>query len=257
MRLSYKSLTCLLIEVYRGRMWQRAPRIFLLFLPFFLPVLMTTAAVAEVRVACVGDSITYGLKLTDRRRDSYPSQLGRLLGSGYTVRNYGYSGATMLKSGDKPYWNTSEYTQSTNWKPNLVVIMLGTNDAKPKNWRYKSNFEGNYKEMIGHYGKLSSSPKVYISLPPHIYNDTLRNDNLENQVLPLIVKVGMETGTPVIDVNASTRNHPEWFPDGIHPNAQGSSVIANVVYNSRWFPLSMLLDRTRRTHFRAASILAS
>lgn len=48
-----------------------------------------------------GDSITWGWGLSDRSHQSYPAVLQTLLGSEYTVKNYGTSGCTMLKQGDK------------------------------------------------------------------------------------------------------------------------------------------------------------
>ena len=54
-----------------------------------------------VRVACVGDSITYGAGVAGRETNSYSTVLGRMLGSKFEVRNFGRSGATLLKQGAK------------------------------------------------------------------------------------------------------------------------------------------------------------
>lgn len=70
-----------------------------------------------VRIACVGDSITYGAGLSDRAHDSYPADLGRWLGPGWDVRNYGVSGATSLKKGDLPYCNQEAHTEALAFKP--------------------------------------------------------------------------------------------------------------------------------------------
>ncbi len=56
-----------------------------------------------VKVACVGNSITYGSGLKDRQKDSYPMVLGRMLGEGYVVGNFGLGGRTLLRKGDRPY----------------------------------------------------------------------------------------------------------------------------------------------------------
>lgn len=84
-----------------------------------------------VKVACVGDSITEGLCSTEGQ--SYPTQLQEILGSDFEVKNFGVSGRTLLKKGDYPYWNESAYTESKNFLPDVVIIMLGTNDTKPQN----------------------------------------------------------------------------------------------------------------------------
>ena len=94
----------------------------------------------KIRLACVGDSITYGSGLSEREVNSYPAVLQKLLGEGYDVKNFGVSGATLLKSGDKPYWKQSEFKSATAFNPNIVVIKLGTNDTKPQNWSHKEEF---------------------------------------------------------------------------------------------------------------------
>src|SRR5713101_5026937 len=67
---------------------------------------------APVRIACVGNSITYGSGIDDRDRFSYPAQLGRLLTGIAEVRNFGVGGRTLLKHGDYPYWNMRAFTDA-------------------------------------------------------------------------------------------------------------------------------------------------
>ena len=86
------------------------------------------------RIACVGDSITFGATMKDRAQNCSPAVLGRLLGKEYTVRNYGVNGATLLKKGDRPYWKLKAFKDATAFGPNIVIIKLGTNDTKPQNW---------------------------------------------------------------------------------------------------------------------------
>ena len=79
----------------------------LLLITIFLLAVVAVAPAADqekIRVACVGDSITFGSGIQDRNTNSYPAQLGRLLGEKWETRNFGVSGATLLKNGDKPYW---------------------------------------------------------------------------------------------------------------------------------------------------------
>jgi hypothetical protein len=89
-----------------------------------------------IRVACVGDSITFGAGIKDRKNDNYPVVLGRSLGEMFEVRNFGVSGATLLKAGDFSYWKTPAFKAATNFDPHVVVIKLGTNDTKPQNWKH-------------------------------------------------------------------------------------------------------------------------
>src|SRR5688572_16369635 len=106
----------------------------------------------QTRVACVGDSITAG-DGTSGPTKTYPAVLQQLLGAGFALQNDGYSGATMLKAGDIPYWTTSKYTAATTWSSagGDVVIQLGTNDSKPTNWAKKASFKTDCEAMIDHY----------------------------------------------------------------------------------------------------------
>src|SRR4051812_1868247 len=59
---------------------------------------------APIRVACVGDSITFGYGIKDRDHNSYPAQLGVMLGNKWEVRNFGVNGVTALRKGTRPYF---------------------------------------------------------------------------------------------------------------------------------------------------------
>jgi MYXO-CTERM domain-containing protein len=179
---------------------------------------------AATNVACVGDSITYGYGLN--ANESYPSNLQGRLGAGYVVKNFGQNGATMLKKGDNPYWKLAIFTQSDMFAPNIVVIMLGTNDSKPGNWVYESEFEGDYAEMIKHYRDLGA--KVYVAIPPPAVNNPAFWQ--VDKVIPHIRKVAADTAAPTIDVNAAFVGKPQLFADDVHPNAAGAKVLADTVF---------------------------
>ena len=140
--------------------------IFQLFL-FFISFKLTAQIPREhpdndhpTKVACIGTSITYGATIVNMPRDSYPAQLGRLLGTQWKVRNFGVNGRTMLKKGNLPYWNTPVFEQAMEFLPDVIIIELGTNDSKPQNWKYKSEFYDDYKDMINGLLALKSSPKI-------------------------------------------------------------------------------------------------
>ena len=190
------------------------------------------SARAQIKVACVGDSITAGYGLTNPWADSYPSQLATLLGSGYTVGNFGLSGATVLKRSDYTYWNTSQYRASLKFKPNHVVIMLGTNDSKSWNWN-AAKFNADYKALIAQYQGLTSRPTVYICLAPPVYTpnpfgNTFDPAFVQNVLVPAIRTVATEAGVALIDNNTPLMN-PAYFSDGVHPTPQGAGIIADTV----------------------------
>ena len=127
------------------------------------------AAVHEViRVACVGDSITFGSQSVANTRN-YPTALQEKLGAGYLVKNFGVSGATMRNTADKPYTKQPEYAASKAFLPDIVIIMLGTNDGKSHNWSIGGT-EAAYTEdavaLIEAYRSLESKPEIYFMTSP-------------------------------------------------------------------------------------------
>lgn len=198
-----------------------------------------------VRIACVGDSITYGAGIDDRERSSYPSVLGQMLGSDFTVRNFGVSGATLLKKGDKPYWLEPEFSKIADFRPNIVIIKLGTNDTKPQNAERIHEFGLDLEAMIEHFNRLPSHPRVWLCLPVPVYESRwgINEQCLSDYVIPAILKVADKKDLPVIDLHTALSNRPELFPDKIHPNAAGASLMAKTIHDAMLIKQS---DRPRR-----------
>lgn len=192
---------------------------------------------SSVRIACIGDSITFGMGIKDRKNNSYPAQLARMLGEGYEVNNYGVSASTLLKKGDKPYWNLPEFKAVQEYKPNIVIIKLGTNDTKPKNWKHKADFKADYVEMVKTFQALESKPDVWISYPVPVFpkeNGKWKwgiNDNtVKEGVIPIIDNVAKETGAKIINLYEPLTGKAELLPDKVHPNANGAKVIAETIF---------------------------
>src|SRR4051794_38047211 len=155
-----------------------------------------------VRVACVGDSITYGAVIADREHNAYPAQLAKLLGDRYEVRNFGVSGATLLKNGDKPYWKERAFEQAKDFQPDLVVIKLGTNDSKPQNWKHKDEFLADAKDLIAQFSGGPSHPKVFVCRPVPAYpgNWGIRDEVIRDEVIPRLDEAAKATQAEVIDL---------------------------------------------------------
>ena len=133
-----------------------------------------------VRVACIGNSITFGAGIRNRSRDSYPSVLARMLGDSYWVKNFGVSARTMLNKGDHPYMNEPAYKNALAFNPNIVVIKLGTNDSKSFNWKYKADFMKDAQTMINAFKGLPSQPKIYLCYPSKAY---LTGDGINDDII--------------------------------------------------------------------------
>lgn len=190
-----------------------------------------------IKVACVGNSVTFGAGIKDRATNSYPAQLQKLLGNNYEVANFGYSGATLLKNGHKPYWTKKEFKQSQDFNPNIVIIHLGLNDQGNNNWpKHKEEFIADYLEMIDAYKNLPSKPKVIIcKMTPtfsghHWFEEGMRENFQEIQSkIETIAKIA---NVDVINLHEPLYRFPEYFPDNLHPTKAGATLIAQKVYGS-------------------------
>ena len=187
-----------------------------------------------IRVACVGDSITYGAKIQNREKNSYPVQLGALLGERWDVRNFGVTGATLLKKGDMPYWKEPAFYRAQKFEPHVVIIMLGTNDTKPQNWKRARAFVDDYVEMIRTFAELESRPRIWICYPVPAYPGRLgiRDSIINPEVLAKIDQIAAKTGSPIIDLYKALSGKPQLFPDKIHPNAAGAREMAETIYTA-------------------------
>lgn len=191
----------------------------------------------QTRVACVGDSITYGCFVPGQPWNSYPRRLGRMLGSGYCVANFGYTNRTAIKNGDRPYTAERLYRKSLDFQPDILLLMLGTNDTKAVNWDREA-FARDLGEMIESYKALESRPQIFLMLPPPVFPFgkkvlwDIRGEVLENALIPICRRIGAEKAVPVIDAHAPFAGRKELFADGCHPNAGGAKLLAETVYNA-------------------------
>ena len=183
----------------------------------------------KIRVACVGDNVTFGFGLKKRDERSYPAQLQELLGDNYDVRNFGAAGATLLLRGDLPYNTLQEFRDATEFQPNYVLIMLGTNDSKPQNWQYKHEFAADTKKLVDHFLAQPVKPRVMLCTPLPVYKDWdgITQKVIKDEMIPLLLQAAQKNKTPVVDMHDVMSDIPFLFPDGIHPNDSGATLMAH------------------------------
>ena len=203
-------------------------------LSFLLAVAMPIFAAEKIKVACVGDSITAGAGVKDAK-NRYPAQLQGLLGDGYEVKNYGNSGSTMLDDGDKPYKKQKSFTDAVAFAADIVVIKLGTNDSKPQNWSKKEGFVASTKSLVEAFQKANPKAKIYLCFPVPVIaqgNFGINNEKVKGEIIPLIRQTAEELKLPIIDLYAALDGKPELFPDRVHPNDVGATLIAKAVFEA-------------------------
>jgi lysophospholipase L1-like esterase len=199
---------------------------------------------AQIKVACIGNSITEGYGLQNASTQSYPSRLKAILGNGYTVQNDGASGRTMLKSDAKnSYWKYGKLSQALALKPDIVVIELGTNDANNFAGQWATmgpEFKKDYLAMVDTLRTLSPKPKIYPVMPLPIRGN---NDATLVKANALIKEVAAERGLTVIDCYAPFKDKAQLYNDGLHPNAAGADTMAHIVFRAITATVSIAMER--------------
>jgi beta-glucosidase len=199
-------------------------------------------ATGKIRVACVGDSITFGWGL----HPTYPARLGQWLGTNYDVRNFGVSAKTLLHRADQPYIREAAYTNALAFEPDIVVINFGANDSKHpgdgsldadkavNNWQFKSDFIGDYKDMIASFRKANPTAKIFVCFPTPDFPGRwgINDKTIREEMIPMIRTVANETGASVIDLNSTLAGKADLFPDTVHPNTEGAKMMAAEIFRA-------------------------
>lgn len=190
-----------------------------------------------IKVACVGNSITYGYGIENREQNSYPSVLQRLLGKSYKVENFGHSGATLLSKGHRPYIQQEEYKKALAFAGDIVVIHLGINDTDPRNWpNHRNDFVKDYLTLISSFKKANPKARIVIARMSPLSH---RHPRFESgtrdwhaEIQQAIALVAQQTNAQLIDFHEPLYHFPQMLPDAVHPNAQGAAILAQVVYGA-------------------------
>jgi lysophospholipase L1-like esterase len=181
--------------------------------------------------------------LADPWRESYPAVLQVMLrekaGEGYEVRNFGCNGASVRADSYAGYVDTSAFRSSLVWEPDIVLLMLGSNDASPYDWDPEA-FRRDYEQIVASYQGLPSAPRIILIAPPRIHRvmgETfmgLSPEILEGGIRPAIRAVAAAAGFEFIDL-------VDLFPDarycfdGVHPKAAGAQMMAEAIIDSvKW-----------------------
>lgn len=201
-----------------------------------------------VRVACIGNSITDGSGIDMAERMGYPAQLQSILGDSYNVKNYGVGARTMLNNGDHPYMQELAWRDVLGFRPDVVVIKLGTNDSKDFIWNaHKDEYEVDYQSMIDQLKPLvpvlnkrgkptkkmkrADSPRILLCTPIKAFQDKwgITDSVIVNEVIPAIQRVAQKNGLEVIDLHSVITDRHDMTVDMIHPNDKGARKMAETI----------------------------
>lgn len=190
-----------------------------------------TVGSGAIKVATVGDSLTYGYGLENRERDAYPCILADKLGSHYQISNFGLSGRSLQSTADYPYLKEKNAQLSFQSEADIVIIMIGSNDSRAAYWN-KERFTAEYKALAEGYMALASQPDVYLVIPPHVPTSRfgLNNQIIEEELQVIIPQIGEDLGLPVINLYPITKDQSAYYSDGLHLTPLGNRVIAEEIY---------------------------
>ena len=208
-----------------------------------------------IRVACIGNSITEGFGIDMCGAYGYPAELQKILGKDYWVKNFGVSSRTMLNKGDYPYMNELAWQDAQAFKPDVVLIKLGTNDSKPENWQYGAEFRQDLEQMIltlrpdlaQPVGKKAKKvkkaknavpqpvkPKIYLCTPIPAFKPTwnISDAVITSEIIPIQQEVAKKYGLEVIDLHTLyAQDGDKMLDDGIHPDGKGAHRLAEIIAN--------------------------
>lgn len=190
----------------------------------------------QIRVACVGDSITYGHGIIGWPDNNYPAVLQKLLGEDYHVSNFGVSSFAVQDTADRPYATLTQYQDSLAYDADYVIFMMGSNDSKAENWISDVSYREDLISLLDSYGQTNI---ILCTIPAAFFLNGQTEGATSHDIQPLVVdqisdvirQVAAERRYSLLDIHALSSQNPQWFEkDGVHPNNDGAAAIAQEVF---------------------------
>ena len=207
------------------------------YIAFGLALILSCVAFAQdkIKVACVGNSITYGSGVANREVNAYPVKLQGMLGDKYEVGNFGKPGATLLNHGHRPYTQQQEYKDALAFAGDIVVIHLGINDTDPRNWpNYQDEFIGDYRALMQSFREVNPKVRFILArmtpLSDRHYRFESGTRDWHAEIQLAIECIAKAEGVQLIDFHEPLYPYPYILEDAVHPNAEGAAILAKTVY---------------------------
>lgn len=215
----------------------------------FALILPTVLNAQNLRIACIGNSITFGARLDKPDLESYPAVLAEMLKTNdylnYEIKNFGIGGATILRFGTPNLWRLLDSLPA--FVPDIVVIKAGTNETvgKPRlNWEHIDEFEKDYSDYIAEIRKVNPNCKIIICSPLDmvIQTEELSPERITDltgrrpriwELRKRIKKIANTENTYFLDLTSPFKGKANLMTkkDGVHPNKDGYQYLASLVYD--------------------------
>ena len=204
-------------------------RVFILF----SYILISTAALfpedltfsKSLKIACVGDSLTHGYGLFNRKKDSYPSQIESLLPPDWEVRNFGVNGACATEDHSDFYLNNS-VTELVEWEADMIILMLGSNDSKNSIWKSRMSYIKGLERILNRIKGIKTEIVLITPPPCHTNVFGIRNDRIHDDIIPALQWFSDREGYTLLDTGKLFRNEEGIFLDNIHLNTKGYGILS-------------------------------
>ncbi len=169
-----------------------------------------------IKVACVGDSITHGAY----NESNYPMFLQKMLGFEYYVGNYGWPGIRMTN-----YAGSTDHMESCKLKPDVVILMLGTNDGHHtanyscdmEKESYRTKYKNCGKAILKKFRTLNENVQFFIMTPPSVLPNTGWQNGVK-KAAAINIELAEEFNGTVIDMYQISKDKKWKFPDNLHPS---------------------------------------
>ena len=196
----------------------------------------TVRADEPVRVACVGNSITQGVgHAKPIPRTVTPGVLRQLLGQGYDVRNFGYSGRTAPAA-----WRLSLPARTDAGRRSELPARHSHRQAGDKRQQAVEleNSTPTLNAISPRLSSRSAGPKACLAstsacpYPAFLAPGSIDSAVIAHEVVPAVRRVARRLGAHVVDLHTPMKAYARCFPDGIHPNEEGAARMAALVYEA-------------------------
>lgn len=183
-----------------------------------------------LRVACIGDSITYGSGLPDRYTQAYPAVLENLAGGRIETGNFGVPSTTLLRNSGRAWMDTPALAEALAFNPHVIVIMFGINDSAHPD--LLDQYEADGRALIARFRSLPALKNVILCTPTpeaSVGGPAPANPIIRDRIIPQIRRLAEKEDAGIADIFAVFPRTRRYLPDTVHPNADGAGIIARQV----------------------------